>query len=77
MLCTMLAGGTIVLMPAFTPAGLAETIARHRVTHGGFVPVQLQRLMELPELRAARLLVAAGHHVLRLAAATCAEARNA
>ncbi len=50
MLCTILAGGTIVLVPAFTPAGLAETIARRRVTHGGFVPVQLQRLMELPEV---------------------------
>jgi acyl-CoA synthetase (AMP-forming)/AMP-acid ligase II len=49
MLCTVLTGGTIVIMPSFTADGLAEAIARHRVTHGGFVPVQFQRLLELPE----------------------------
>jgi long-chain acyl-CoA synthetase len=49
MLCTVLTGGTLVVMPSFTAGGLAETIAKFRVTHGGFVPVQFQRLMELPE----------------------------
>jgi acyl-CoA synthetase (AMP-forming)/AMP-acid ligase II len=49
MLATILVGGTIVVMPAFTPAGLVELVERQRVTHGGFVPVQFQRLMELPE----------------------------
>ena len=50
MLATVLVGGTIVVMPSFTPAALAATIARERVTHGAFVPVQLQRLLELPGL---------------------------
>ena len=40
---TILAGGTIVLVPAFNRGGARRDIARHRVTHGGFVPVQLQR----------------------------------
>ncbi|HEX7373897.1 MAG TPA: long-chain fatty acid--CoA ligase, partial [Steroidobacteraceae bacterium] len=48
MLCTILAGGTIVVMPSFTPASLCETIERFRVTHGSFVPVQFQRLLEMP-----------------------------
>jgi acyl-CoA synthetase (AMP-forming)/AMP-acid ligase II len=48
MLCTILAGGTIVVLPGFTPEGLVDAIERHRVTHGGFVPVQFQRLLELP-----------------------------
>jgi len=51
MLCTVLAGGTIVIMPSFTADGLAATVAHFRVTHGAFVPVQLQRLMELPDVR--------------------------
>jgi acyl-CoA synthetase (AMP-forming)/AMP-acid ligase II len=50
MLCTVLTGGTLVIMPSFTPAALADTIARFRVTHGAFVPVQFQRLLELPGL---------------------------
>jgi acyl-CoA synthetase (AMP-forming)/AMP-acid ligase II len=50
MLCTILAGGTLVVMPSFSPRALADEIARHRITHGGFVPVQFQRLMELPDL---------------------------
>jgi acyl-CoA synthetase (AMP-forming)/AMP-acid ligase II len=51
MLCTVLAGGTIVVLPSFTPAALADAIARDRITHGGFVPVQFQRLLELPDLQ--------------------------
>jgi acyl-CoA synthetase (AMP-forming)/AMP-acid ligase II len=50
MLCTVLAGGTLVIMPSFSAAQLADTVARFRVTHGGFVPVQFQRLLELPDL---------------------------
>ena len=50
MLSTVLAGGTIVVMPSFSAAALAETVGRYRITHGGFVPVQFQRLMELPDL---------------------------
>ena len=52
MLSTIVAGGTIVVMPAFNAQALAQTIERHRVTHGGFVPVQFQRLLELPDLAA-------------------------
>jgi acyl-CoA synthetase (AMP-forming)/AMP-acid ligase II len=48
MLCTVLVGGTIVVMPSFTPASLCDTIERFRVTHGSFVPVQFQRLLEMP-----------------------------
>jgi acyl-CoA synthetase (AMP-forming)/AMP-acid ligase II len=51
MLCTILVGGTLVVMPSFTAESLVATIARHRVTHGGFVPVQFQRLLEVPGLR--------------------------
>jgi long-chain acyl-CoA synthetase len=50
MLSTVLAGGTIVVMPTFSAAELAGTIAQFRITHGGFVPVQLQRLMELEDV---------------------------
>jgi acyl-CoA synthetase (AMP-forming)/AMP-acid ligase II len=46
MLATLLVGGTIVVLPAFSPAALLDAIERHRVTHGAFVPVQLQRLLE-------------------------------
>ncbi len=55
MLSTILVGGTIVVMPAFTPAALIQTIERHEVTHGGFVPVQLQRLLGLPERELGRI----------------------
>ena len=50
MLCTVLAGGTIVVMPSFSAGALAETIAHYKVTHGAFVPVQLQRLMDLEDV---------------------------
>jgi acyl-CoA synthetase (AMP-forming)/AMP-acid ligase II len=51
-LATVLVGGTIVIMPSFTPANLLEHFARYRVTHGTFVPVQLRRLLELEDLGA-------------------------
>ena len=50
MLCTVLVGGTIVVMPSFSAGALAATIEGFRVTHGAFVPVQLQRLMELDDV---------------------------
>jgi acyl-CoA synthetase (AMP-forming)/AMP-acid ligase II len=55
MLATVLVGGTIVVMPSFTPAGLVGLVERHGVTHGGFVPVQFQRLLELPEAETRRI----------------------
>jgi acyl-CoA synthetase (AMP-forming)/AMP-acid ligase II len=51
MLCTVLAGGTIVVMPSFSAADLADAIREFRITHGGFVPVQFQRLLELPDVQ--------------------------
>ena len=51
MLCTILAGGTIVVMPSFSADSLAEAIEHYRVTHGTFVPVQFQRMMESSAVR--------------------------
>jgi long-chain acyl-CoA synthetase len=50
MLATILVGGTIVVLPAFSAEQTLAAIARQRVTHGAVVPVQLQRLLELPDL---------------------------
>jgi acyl-CoA synthetase (AMP-forming)/AMP-acid ligase II len=47
MLATFYRGGTVVVMRSFRPAELFEQIGCHRVTHAAFVPVQLQRLLEL------------------------------
>jgi acyl-CoA synthetase (AMP-forming)/AMP-acid ligase II len=50
MLCTVLVGGTLVVMPSFDAAAAVELMARERVSHGTFVPVQLQRLLAVPDL---------------------------
>jgi acyl-CoA synthetase (AMP-forming)/AMP-acid ligase II len=50
MLCTVLVGGTIVIMPHFDAEACAALIGSERVTHGNFVPLQLERLLALPEL---------------------------
>jgi long-chain acyl-CoA synthetase len=52
MLATLHAGGTLVVMRSFQPQRLLELVARHQVTHGAFVPVQLQRLLEADAIRA-------------------------
>jgi len=49
MLATTLVGGTIVLQRRFAPAATLELIERERITHGAFVPVQLERLLNAPE----------------------------
>ncbi len=49
MLATMLVGGTIVLQRRFEPAATLGLIERERITHGAFVPVQLERLLAAPE----------------------------
>lgn len=46
MLSTILVGGTLVIMGEFTTDAVFEHIERHRVSHGAFVPVQLQRMLE-------------------------------
>ena len=68
MLVTTLVGGTLVVMPSFTPPGLLEQIERHRVTHGGLRPgaVPAPAGTAGPGSREPRF--PAGHHVLRLAA---------
>ncbi|HYL70130.1 MAG TPA: AMP-binding protein, partial [Candidatus Dormibacteraeota bacterium] len=50
MLCTVLVGGTLVVMPHFDARACAALIERERITHGNFVPLQLERLLALPEL---------------------------
>jgi acyl-CoA synthetase (AMP-forming)/AMP-acid ligase II len=50
MLCTVLVGGTMVICPQFNPAAAVELIERERITHGTFVPVQLERLLAAPNL---------------------------
>jgi acyl-CoA synthetase (AMP-forming)/AMP-acid ligase II len=46
MLATILVGGTLVVMREFTPAAVFEQVERYRVSHGSFVPVQLQRMLD-------------------------------
>jgi acyl-CoA synthetase (AMP-forming)/AMP-acid ligase II len=55
MLSTIVVGGTLVVLPAFNAAALVDAIERHGITHGGFVPVQFQRLLELPGIGARKL----------------------
>ncbi|HUX73398.1 MAG TPA: class I adenylate-forming enzyme family protein [Steroidobacteraceae bacterium] len=45
MLCTAFVGGTIVVMPRFDTDAALELIARERVSHGTFVPLQIERLL--------------------------------
>ena len=49
MLSTILVGGTIVVLRSFTPAGALAAIEASQITHGTFVPVQLERLLACPE----------------------------
>jgi acyl-CoA synthetase (AMP-forming)/AMP-acid ligase II len=55
MLSTVLVGGTIVVMPAFSAEGLVDHVERYGITHGGFVPVQLGRIADLAGLEQRRL----------------------
>jgi acyl-CoA synthetase (AMP-forming)/AMP-acid ligase II len=50
MLCTVLAGGTMVVMAHFDAAAAVELMARERVSHGSFVPIQLERLLGVANL---------------------------
>ena len=50
MLCTVLVGGTIVVMSRFDAGAAVELIERERVSHGNFVPLQLERLLAVPDL---------------------------
>ncbi|HEU4531258.1 MAG TPA: AMP-binding protein, partial [Steroidobacteraceae bacterium] len=52
LLCTFLAGGTVVVARGFDAGEVLKVIARRRVTHTSMVPVQFQRLLEHPQLAA-------------------------
>ena len=44
------AGGiTTVVMEKFDAEGALDAIAKHRITHGQFVPVMFTRMLKLPE----------------------------
>jgi acyl-CoA synthetase (AMP-forming)/AMP-acid ligase II len=49
MLSTMLVGGTVVLLRTFSARAALTLIAVERITHGAFVPVQLERLLGCAE----------------------------
>jgi acyl-CoA synthetase (AMP-forming)/AMP-acid ligase II len=46
MLCTLLAGGTLIVRPGFDADDALDTIERARVTHTAMVPVQYRMLLE-------------------------------
>jgi acyl-CoA synthetase (AMP-forming)/AMP-acid ligase II len=54
LLATILVGGTMVLLRAFSPRDALARIEAERITHGAFVPVQLERLLACPERHAFR-----------------------
>jgi acyl-CoA synthetase (AMP-forming)/AMP-acid ligase II len=54
MLSTILVGGTMVLLRTFSPQEALAVIEAEDITHGAFVPVQLERLLAYSERRAFR-----------------------
>ncbi|MCB1676702.1 MAG: acyl--CoA ligase [Halioglobus sp.] len=46
MLCTLLAGGTLVVHRQFDAAEFLRTVERERISHTAMVPVQFQRVLE-------------------------------
>jgi long-chain acyl-CoA synthetase len=60
---TLLAGGSVVVLPRFDPAVFAEAVARHRPTTAFVAPAHLQRVFaapDLPDLGSFRLVAHAG-----------------
>jgi len=55
MLCTVLVGGTMVVMPSFEARAAVALIESEGITHGTFVPLQLERLLALDDLGRYRL----------------------
>ena len=55
LLATTLVGGTFVLLRTFSPRAVLAIIEAERITHGAFVPVQLERLLACPERREFRI----------------------
>lgn len=48
MLCTLLAGGTMVVQQSFDAVSALNAIQDHKITNFAMVPIQLQRLLEAP-----------------------------
>lgn len=48
MLCTLLAGGTMVVQQSFDAVSALTTIQDQKITNFAMVPIQLQRLLEAP-----------------------------
>lgn len=48
MLCTLLAGGTMVVEKSFDAARALNLIEKEKITNFAMVPIQLQRLLEVP-----------------------------
>ncbi|EAQ96456.1 class I adenylate-forming enzyme family protein [Congregibacter litoralis] len=46
MLCTLLAGGTLVVHPRFDAAAFLKTVESEGITHTAMVPIQFQRVLE-------------------------------
>jgi acyl-CoA synthetase (AMP-forming)/AMP-acid ligase II len=46
MLCTLLAGGTLVVHPRFDVSEFLRTTEQERITHTAMVPIQFQRVIE-------------------------------
>lgn len=51
----LMTGSAHVMVPTFTPAGVVDIIARHRVTDGVLVPTMIQMLLDSPEAETADL----------------------
>ncbi|MDX1581402.1 MAG: class I adenylate-forming enzyme family protein, partial [Alphaproteobacteria bacterium] len=49
MLCTLLAGGTLIIDERFDAARFLELVERERITHTSMVPVMFQRVIEAME----------------------------
>ncbi|MFT4767591.1 MAG: acyl-CoA synthetase (AMP-forming)/AMP-acid ligase II [Glaciecola sp.] len=46
MLCTLLAGGTLVVHPRFEASAFLKTVETQSITHTAMVPIQFQRVLE-------------------------------
>lgn len=46
--CTLLTGGTVVIMRGFDAGRWLRDVGEHRVTHSAMVPVQFQRILDEP-----------------------------
>ncbi len=70
MLPALFAGGTVVAMPAFSPAGFLEAVAAERITHSFMVPAQFigvlaEKGLEGADLSSLRALLSAGSPLRR------------